>query len=251
MSSKKYLVPFFTAGYPELHSTSTIIQSLDNVGSDYIEIGLAHSDALADGPVIQESSHRALSNGMNIEVLFQQVKACPPTKAKLILFSYFNPIVVYGIEKVVKAWSDAGGSCLLVPDLPIEESETLSELCNLNGLSLIHLVAPTSTPERIKNIVQHSTEFIYLVSVTGVTGGKSAINLEEIQQTILTIKKINPNIPVLIGFGIASPEHAKNALSIGADGVIIGSALIRKMKDENLLVVESLLKEIRQTLNVS
>ncbi len=248
--SKKLLIPFFTAGFPQLSSTKEILENLSSVDADYVEIGLALSDALADGPVIQSSSHIALQNGMNIELLFNQISEIKTKelKPKLILFSYYNPLLSYGLEKSCRLWKEAGGNSILVPDLPIEEADELKRECAKNGLSLIFLVAPTSTEERIKKIAKMSTEFIYLVSVTGVTGVRET-NKNDLSITIEQIKKYNPSIPVVIGFGIGDAQSAKQAIAQGADGVVIGSAIIKLLKDNELNEMTRLLLEIKKAIN--
>lgn len=247
-NKKKLLIPFFSAGYPKLDSTIQLINLLDQY-SEYIEVGLPHSDALADGPVIQTASHEALTNGMNIEVLLQQLKENKPkAQNKLILFSYLNPILRYGLERVCKEWKEIGGKAILVPDLPMEEAEEFQKLCKQNELSLIFLVAPTSTPERIKKITELSTEFIYLVSVTGVTGARKSVE-QNLKQIISQIRLTNPNIPVVVGFGIASPEAALAAINQDADGVVIGSALVKLFKEEQFNEADKLMKSIRLALD--
>ncbi|MDX1919798.1 MAG: tryptophan synthase subunit alpha [Candidatus Caenarcaniphilales bacterium] len=247
-NKKKLLIPFFTAGNPELTSTTQLIELL-NEYSDYIEVGLPHSDALADGPVIQAASHRALNNGMNIEVLFEQLKNHKiKHKNNLVLFSYLNPILRFGQQRVCKEWKELGGKAILVPDLPLEEAEDLKNLCERNGLSLIFLVAPTSTPERIKRITELSKEFIYLVSVTGVTGVRGKVE-QNLQQIVQQIRQTNPSIPVVIGFGISSPESAQAAINQGADGVVIGSALVKLFEENKFSQAKELLKSIKNTIN--
>lgn len=246
----KLLVPFFTAGFPELNSTENVLKILQDNGADYVEVGLPHSDPLADGDTIQYSSGIAVKNGMNIDILSEQVRkfkekikekeSNKEKSAKLILFSYYNPVLAYGLERVVKLWKDVGGSCLLVPDLPVEESGELLKLCKENGLKLIFLVAPTTSDERIDKIVDLSDEFIYLVSVKGVTGVRAEEHLasgnevtERIRQIIRKIKNTKPSLKVVLGFGIGNISQAKNALCTGADGVVIGSAIINILKSKD------------------
>jgi len=133
---KKLLIPFFSAGFPELNSTAQIILELHKLGSDYIEIGLPHSDALADGPIIQSASAVALENGLNIDILFEQVSSIREQiqTAKLILFTYYNPLLVYGLAKALQKWKQAGGMGLLVPDLPIEETKEILEICKKENI---------------------------------------------------------------------------------------------------------------------
>lgn len=245
---KRLLIPFFTAGHPNINSISQIIQAFDKIGVDYIEVGLAHSDALADGSTIQNSSFKALKNGMNLDILFENLKIYKPQKSKLILFSYYNPLMCYGLEKVAKCWKESGGQFILIPDLPFEEAQEFKQICEENGLNLIFLIAPTSTPDRIKQITEISSEFLYLVSTTGITGTQKDLsaNLSEI---IREIKLIKPNLPVVIGFGINNPETAKEALEKGAEGVVVGSALVKLLDDNNFAKAFELLKNIKTVLN--
>ncbi len=227
-ANQKLLVSFFTAGYPQLDSTLGALDLLAPF-SDYVEIGLAHSDALADGPVIQVASHQALQNGMNLSVLLEQLGSAGDFKnKKSILFTYSNPLLAYGLERALDAWAALGGLGVLVPDLPLEECAHLHALCLERNLRLIFLLAPTSSRERIERVVELSTEFIYLVSFTGVTGsGKSQD--PALKEIIAQIKSLKPNLPVVIGFGIKSGTDILSALALGADGVVVGSALVEKL----------------------
>ncbi len=245
---KKLLIPFFTAGHPNINSISQIIQALDKIGLDYIEIGLPHSDALADGPIIQNSSFKALQSGMNLEVLFDNLKMHKPPQSKLILFSYYNPLMCYGLEKLAERWKQSGGHSILVPDLPFEEAGEFKQICEDNGLNLIFLIAPTSTPERIKQITEMSSEFLYLVSVTGITGSQQDLS-ENLGEIIREIKLIKPNLPVVIGFGISNPETAIKAIKQGADGIVIGSALVKLLNENNFTKAFELIKNIKAVLN--
>ncbi len=247
-TQRKLLIPFFTAGFPNLDSAGELINNFAKLGSDYIEIGLPHSDALADGPVIQNSSGKALDNGMNIELLFEQVSKSK-VESKLILFTYFNPILAYGPEKAAKAWKAAGGSAILIPDLPFEEATLMQTICKQEGLKLIFLIAPTSTPERIKSITQISEEFIYLVSLTGVTGVRSSVQ-NDLSPIIRQIKNVK-NIPVVVGFGIGSTESAQKALSQGADGVVVGSAIVKLLAENKTEDANNLLAQIRTSLDLT
>jgi tryptophan synthase alpha chain len=254
LQNKKLFIPFFSAGFPTLDSTNQILKTLEPY-ADYIEIGLPHSDALADGPVIQNASHISLQNGMSIQLLLQQLsnrKSLAQNSAKLILFSYLNPILSFGLEQTCKAWKDIGGSCILVPDLPLEEALELKGICEKRGLSLILLAAPTSTPERIKKIVELSSEFIYLVSVTGVTGVRTQSEIgsgKELQPIIQQIKEINPAMPVVIGFGISNSETALAAINQGSDGVVIGSAIVKLAAQNDLKGIENLAASVVTALN--
>lgn len=229
----KLLIPFFTAGYPQINSTASLVRLFDETGADYIEVGLPHSDALADGPVIQQSSHKALQAGMNLSLLCEQISTLKDSlhKAKLVLFSYYNPLLAFGLTKACTVWKEAGGHSLLVPDLPFEESAELLSICQDLRLNLIFLIAPTSTPQRIEKIARISKEFIYLVSVTGVTGIREAVQ-NDLSSVIQMIRQVNSQVKVVIGFGISSVEQASMAIKQGADGVVLGSVLLKIMNED-------------------
>ncbi len=236
MNSKYSLIPFFTAGFPELGSTKKILEILDNQKNiDYIEIGLPHSDALADGETIQNSSEKAIQNGMNIKILFEQINSYSAKTSKLILFTYYNPLIAYGLEKSLKEWKKAGGSCILIPDLPVEECNEVLDICKELDIKLIFLITPLSDSKRIEKIVSLSTEFIYLVSTLGVTGLKNKEKQEtydsKLKEIIDFIKTLNPNMKIMLGFGIGTTERAKKALSFNVDGIIIGSAFVKLLED--------------------
>jgi len=247
---KKLLVPFFTAGYPELQSTKKIISLLEEAGSDYIEIGLPHTDAIADGQVIQESSTKAIENGINIQILFEQISQLNSISisSKLVLFSYFNPLLAYGLEKSLADWKSVGGSCLLIPDLPIEESQIVLELAKQYDLRVIFLATLTSTEARLKKTVELNREFTYLVSVTGVTGARETKLSGKLKKIIQAIKIQEPEVPVVIGFGISNFTQVKEAISLGSDGVVIGSALVRLLKEKNFRESFQLIKSLRTAL---
>ena len=248
-NKRKLLIPFFSAGFPKLQATAEIIQALHKLGVDYIEVGLPHSDALADGPIIQASSAQALQNGLNIQILLNQVQSIKDKVlgTKLILFSYYNPIWAFGLKQTVQSWSEAGGSAILIPDLPMEEATFFHHLCEEHSLKLIFLLAPTSTPKRVKKIVELSDEFIYLVSVAGVTGMRESLSAN-LSKMIENIKSQKPNLKVVIGFGISNHETARQALKQGADGVVVGSALIQKLQSEGLEAACDLLAKIKTVL---
>lgn len=249
----KLFIPFFSAGYPQLESTDKLISLLNNAQADYIEIGLPHSDALADGETIQNSSQIALNNGMNIQLLLQQTAHAlsqSDISSKLILFTYYNPVVAYGIEKTIQEFSQAGGHCVLIPDLPIEEIETLYNICQKYNIKIIFLIAPNSPQERIKQIIERSEEFVYLVAYTGVTGSNSTQEINQsLADTISYIKTLKPELPVVIGFGIDSGAKAKQAISLGADGVVVGSAIVKLLTQDNYQdKVQELSRDIVQSI---
>lgn len=239
---------YLTAGHPDLETSRKALRSLDDQGVELIEIGVPFSDPLADGPVIQKSSFEALQNGVNLDVIFKLITDLRSEGVKsqekiglnnVILFSYFNPLYRYGFDKLIQKCKKTGICGALIPDLPIEEAQDLSEKFKDAGLDLILLVAVTSTEERIKKISELSNPWIYLVSRTGVTGAKEDIqNLqtnessdEKLKSLIKQIKG-NTNKQVAVGFGIDSKEKVKHTLSLGADMAIIGSKTVKLLDEE-------------------
>lgn len=245
------LIPFITAGDPDLETTAEALRILDRNGADMIELGVPYSDPLADGPVIQAAATRALEKGVNLEQVLKLVESVSPQlQAPIILFTYYNPILNLGIELFMKQISLAGVKGLVVPDLPVDESAELLETAANFGIEVILLVAPTSSKERIAKIAQKSQGFIYLVSVTGVTGVRSQVQgrvknlLEQMHQ--MTDK------PIGVGFGISDSEQARQVMDWGADGVIAGSAFVKRLaRDtpaEGLQAIESLCQELKEAI---
>ncbi|HLP87047.1 MAG TPA: tryptophan synthase subunit alpha [Nostocaceae cyanobacterium] len=222
------LIPFITAGDPDLETTAKALQLLDQSGADMIELGVPYSDPLADGPVIQAAATRALQKGATLEQVLEMLKGITPNlQAPIILFSYYNPILHRGIEQFLQQISAAGVAGLVVPDLPLEEAAGLLEPAGKMGIDLILLVAPTSSPERIEAIARASGGFIYLVSVAGVTGMRSQIS-SQVPNLLKSIRSYTDK-PIGVGFGISEPEQARQVREWGADGVIVGSAFVKRL----------------------
>jgi len=224
------LIPFITAGDPDLNTTAAALKTLDSNGADIIELGVPYSDPLADGPTIQAAATRALANGVTLDRVLDLVReVSPEIQAPIVLFTYYNPILHRGVETFVQQVAAAGAKGLVVPDLPLEEAQALIDLTEQYGLELILLIAPTSPTERITAIAQKSRGFIYLVSVTGVTGARTTI-ADRVQDIIQDIRKITDK-PIGVGFGISTPEHAKQMRDWGADAAIVGSAVVKRLAD--------------------
>nr|YP_009027666.1 tryptophane synthase alpha subunit [Neoporphyra perforata]AGQ17178.1 tryptophane synthase alpha subunit [Neoporphyra perforata]AHB35160.1 tryptophane synthase alpha subunit [Neoporphyra perforata]AHB35368.1 tryptophane synthase alpha subunit [Neoporphyra perforata]AIA19531.1 tryptophane synthase alpha subunit [Neoporphyra perforata]AIA19740.1 tryptophane synthase alpha subunit [Neoporphyra perforata] len=222
------LIPFITAGDPDLVSTGKALQILDNHGADIIELGLPYSDPLADGPVIQEASSRALKQGINLKEVLQMVKTVQHNiKAPIVLFTYYNPVLNLGINNFIYAISKAGIKGILIPDLPIEESEYIIEVCKSFNIELILLLAPTSSYDRINKIVSNAPSCIYLVSTTGVTGQKFQIT-SKLRKLTDTIRKMT-NKSIILGFGISSIEQIQEIKSWNVNGIVIGSAFVKRL----------------------
>ena len=227
-SNKLALMPFIMAGDPNLEKTSEILLKLQEKGADLIELGIPYSDPLADGPIIQFSASKALKSGTTFKKVIQLLESL---KTKLhipvILFTYFNPILNFGLENFCELASKAGVAGLIIPDLPLEEASKYSKIISSYYIDLILLVAPTTPFERMKIISNNTKGFTYLVSVTGVTGERK--NMENrVESLIIKLKELSIN-PVAVGFGISSPEHVHKVRKWGADGVIIGSAFVKRI----------------------
>lgn len=231
LNGKKALVAFFTAGDPDLSASKNIFSVIEKGGADIIELGVPFSDPLADGPVIQSSSHRSLKNGTNLEKIIELVKDIrSQSQLPIVLMSSFNPVFVYGQKKFVVDAVNAGADGVILPDLPPEEAKDFLGFANAKSLDTIFLLAPTSTPDRIQTVGKVSKGFIYYVSLTGTTGTKETLakNLEEKVSAI----KNKVKLPVLVGFGISGPEQAKEAGQC-SDGVIIGSAIVKLIESHS------------------
>jgi tryptophan synthase alpha chain len=224
------LIPFITAGDPDLETTAKALEVLDRAGANIIELGVPYSDPLADGPVIQAAATRALAKGTTLDhVLAMVKKVIRNLKAPIILFTYYNPILNRGIEQFLDEIKEVGIAGLVVPDLPLEESATLLKLSGDRGIDLILLVAPTSDPARINAIAQASQGFIYLVSVTGVTGMRSQIQVR-VSDLLQQIRQVTDK-PIGVGFGISEPEQAQQVKDWGADAAIVGSAVVKRLAE--------------------
>ncbi len=231
-NKKLALMPFIMAGDPNIRTTSEILLKLQENGADLIELGIPYSDPLADGPVIQVAASRALKSGTNPRKV---IKLLESLKGKLnipiILFSYLNPLLSFGFENFCEIASNAGVSGLIVPDLPLEEAYKFSKIVRNHSMDLILLVAPTTPFERMKQISNHTKGFTYLVSVTGVTGERSKME-NRVENLISKLKDVNSN-PIAVGFGISTPEHVNKVREWGADGVIIGSAFVKRISSSS------------------
>ena len=235
-SKRLALMPFIMAGDPNIKKTSEILLKLQEKGADLIELGIPYSDPLADGPIIQFSASKALKSGTTALKVIQLLESLKDKiNIPVILFSYFNPILNFGLDKFCELASKAGVAGLIIPDLPLEEASKFSKIISSYFIDLILLVAPTTPFERMKIISNKTKGFTYLVSVTGVTGER--IKMENrVESLISKLKEVSIN-PVAVGFGISSPEHVTRVRGWGADGVIIGSAFVKRISDSNEIEV--------------
>ena len=227
-SNKLALMPFIMAGDPKIETTSEILLKLQEKGADLVELGIPYSDPLADGPIIQLSASKALKAGttaLKVLELLESIK--DKLHIPVILFTYFNPILNFGLEKFCSLASQAGVAGLIIPDLPLEETHNFTKIISSFHIDLILLVAPTTPFERMRTISNCTKGFTYLVSVTGVTGERNKME-NRVENLITKLKEISVN-PVAVGFGISAPEHVMKVRKWGADGVIIGSAFVKRI----------------------
>ncbi len=226
------LVLYVTAGDPSPeHTVETVVRGAE-AGADVFEIGIPFSDPIADGPTIQAAIDRALRRGIRVATVLEIVKAIrQKTEVPLVLMTYFNPVLQYGLESFAKDAKNAGADGVLLTDVPPEEASEWIEIARRNELATIFLLAPTSTDERIKFVSEIGTGFIYCVSRTGVTGERERLP-EDLPELVARIRR-HTDKPIAIGFGISKPEHvAAVAQMDGADGVVVGSALVRLLDEE-------------------
>ncbi|MEH1765773.1 tryptophan synthase subunit alpha [Nostoc sp.] len=222
------LIPFITAGDPDLETTAKALQVLDQNGADIIELGIPYSDPLADGPVIQASSTRALQRGTKLEQVLEMLQeVTPKLRSPIVLFTYYNPILHRGIDKFLQEIAAAGVAGLVVPDLPLEEAASLLQPASAIGIDLTLFVAPTSSDERIEAIARSSQGFIYLITVTGVTGMRSQVE-NRVSNLLKQIRGVTDK-PIGVGFGISEAAQALQVREWGADAVIVGSAFVKRL----------------------
>ena len=223
------LAPFVTAGDPDMETTLAVLESLDRAGASLCELGVPYSDPIADGPVIQSSYTRALAAGFTLERLFELSRqATQRVKMPILAMASYSLIYRRGIDRFVADAKAAGLTGFVVPDLPIEESDQLDAACRQAGLALVRLVTPTTPPERAEAIARKSTGFLYCVSVAGVTGARTDLPAGLIER--VQWLRTKTDVPILVGFGISSPEQAR-AVAAVADGVIVGSAVVRHLAE--------------------
>lgn len=227
----KALIPYITVGYPTIEDTLKVVPLLAQKGADIVELGIPFSDPLADGVTIQKSSFHALQNGVTPQLCLEIAKELSQkVNIPLVFMTYFNPVFSYGLEAFCVASARSGISGLIIPDLPPEEGSELEAISQREGLDLIYLLAPTSTEERIRLVAERSRGFIYLVSVSGVTGARKSLP-SDLAAFVSRVKKLTKQ-PICVGFGISTAEQAKRVAQM-ADGVIIGSRIIQLMEAED------------------
>ncbi len=225
-AGRSALMPYFTLGYPEPDTSLAVIEAIARSGADLIELGVPFSDPLADGPTIQHSTQIALEQGMTVRRCLDMVRQIRArgVPQPLLLMGYINPLLAYGVERYAADACAAGADGLIVPDLPMEEANEVEAACRANGLALVYLVSPASPSERIAALAEHTSGFLYLVSLTGVTGERAAL-AAGLADFVARVRRV-AHVPLAVGFGISTAEQAQAVAKL-ADGVIIGSALIR------------------------
>jgi tryptophan synthase alpha chain len=227
----KSLIMFLTAGFPNLEISEKLIQTLDESGADVLELGVPFSDPIADGPTIQAASNVALANGITLEKILELVRRVRQfSQIPIVLFGAYNPFLHYGLDKLVKKAVEVGVDGFLCPEIPLEESEEFRTICVGAGLPLVYLAAPSTPPDRMKEIAVKSSGFLYFISLKGVTG--TSIQVDDVlREKVRQLREIADPLPVGVGFGIRTPEEV-GAVAKLSDAVIVGSALIRVV-DQN------------------
>lgn len=239
LQNKKAFIPYIMAGDPSIEKTKEIVLMFEECGADIVELGVPFTDPLADGPTIQRAAERALKNGVTLKKVIAIVKDLrQKTKIPLVLMTYYNPVFKYGEERFIADAKDAGVDGVIIPDLPPDEAGEFIRLAKNAAIASIFLLAPTSTEDRIKKVASSSTGFIYYVSITGITGAQLLLD-GSIEKSINGIHRITDK-PVAVGFGVSTPDEAKAVAGI-SDGVVIGSAIVKKAQG-------SLDKELRDFL---
>ena len=246
----KALIAYLTVGYPDLEATRKAAIALAGNGADIIELGIPFSDPLADGTTIQKASHRALQNGVTLQTCFEMAgKLLQEIATPLVFMTYYNPVYNFGLDAFCRKCAEAGVSGLIVPDLPPEEGREMEAVTQKSKLDLIYLLAPTSNADRIKLVAERSQGFIYLVSVTGVTGARDRLP-DNLEAFTIRVRKVTRK-PLCIGFGISTTEQARQIAGI-ADGVIVGSRIIQLIESDNSMsALTDFTRQLRQALNLS
>ncbi|HWR25715.1 MAG TPA: tryptophan synthase subunit alpha [Methanosarcina sp.] len=236
------LICYVMAGDPSLEATGETVKSLAAGGADIIELGFPFSDPVADGPTIQAAGQRALAAGMDTQGYFELVRALN-VQIPLVCMTYYNPVFRYGVDKFVEQAAEAGISGLIIPDIPVEETTELKQSCERYGLDLIFLIAPTTTPDRIRKILEKGSGFVYLVSRLGVTGTREEVS----SSTKELLSRVETELPKAVGFGISTGKQAEEVREAGADAVIVGSAFVKIIEEGKAVneKLEALARELK------
>ena len=242
------LISYVTVGYPSIEATLKVVPLLASSGCDIVELGIPFSDPLADGVTIQKAGFHALNNGITPQVCLDVARQLShKVDIPLVFMTYFNPVFSYGLEEFCSACNGSGVSGLIIPDLPPEEGSELEAIAHKQSLDLIYLLAPTSTEERIRLVAERARGFIYLVSVSGVTGTRDRLP-KDLGVFVARVKKFASQ-PLCVGFGISTPAQARRVAKM-ADGVIVGSRIIQLMEaDASMVAVQDFTRDLRSALD--
>lgn len=224
------LMPYLMGGYPTLEESLRIGEACVRAGADLLELGMPYSDPLADGPVIHAAGTQALAAGANVAGVLEVARGLAGS-VPVVLMCYTNMVLAPGVDAFVERLAQTGACGMIVPDLPLEESGEIRAACDAHGLALVPLVAPTTTPGRFAAIGALARGFLYTVSVVGTTGERVGSSLSERYEEIVSRARASTEVPVALGFGIGTPEQARMAADAGADGVIVGTRLVRAAGD--------------------
>jgi len=248
---EKALIPFVTAGDPDLATTEALLSALALAGADVIELGVPFSDPMAEGPTIQRSSERALRSGASLRKVLQLVERVRPNiDVPIVLMGYANNFLAMGEQEFAAAAAGVGVDGLIAVDLPPEEGETLHDALRARGVDPILLAAPTTQPERLEMLAKRTGGFLYFVSLTGTTGARQALS-ESLEREVRAVRAVS-DVPVCVGFGVSTPEHAARIAAF-ADGVVVGSAVVERIeragsRDAAIEAVSAFVEELKRPL---
>ena len=244
-SGRKLLVPFVTAGYPDLDTTADVVLGMREIGVDVVELGVPFSDPLADGPKIAAASEAALERGASLERTLDIAERVSDV-APIVLFTYLNPLDAYGLSRLAQRAGSAGVTGVLVADLPFDEDPEIEDVLQTGGVALIRLAAPASSEHRLRDLAGGARGFIYLIARTGVTGGGAGTDERTARQ--VAVLREETSLPIVVGFGIGDVDAARRAAEI-ADGVVIGTALVEKLEAGGATAALEWLGTIREGLD--
>ncbi len=245
-SHKPLLIVYICSGDPTPEATPDLVKRLARAGADIIELGLPHSDPIADGPTIQAAAQRAIASGMNTDVYFH-VAAEADVDIPKVFMGYYNMIYARGLDKFAKDCARSGINGMIVPDLPPEEARPLKDACEKHGVDLIFLAAPNTPPDRLKMIGEQTSGFLYLVARAGVTGARSDI----LGDTRGLIARAPGGVPKAVGFGISTPEQAAEVIRAGADAAIVGSACVDLVAKGDIERLEWLVRDMKEAVKAA
>lgn len=241
------LVPYVTAGFPDAGTTTAFLRGAERAGADMVELGIPWSDPVADGPVIQASTHAALAGGMTLERALALLAGARPA-LPVVVFSYVNPILAYGPERFARDARAAGAAGVLVVDLPVGSDAVVEDALRSSGLPLVRLVAPTTTPPRLREIAAASEGFLYLLARTGVTGASASLS-GALAARIAQARAVT-DLPLAVGFGVSSAAQAAELARI-ADGVVVGSAVVERLESGGAVAALAWLGELRAAMDLA